>query len=95
MTIVFTLNFSAFFAFVPIQTTQMQISSATFAARYGIEHLEACQKVQNKLRDTVIRCNGKIHHNLDDEKDVDATAEVVVHLLLFLVSSNAISHQIE
>ena len=29
MTIVLTLNFSAFFALVPIQTTQMQISSAT------------------------------------------------------------------
>ena len=53
------------------------------AARYGIEHLESAQQVQDKLRDTVIRRDGKIHHNLDDEKDVDATAEVVVHLLLF------------
>ena len=53
------------------------------AARHGVEHLEAGQKVQDKLRDTVIRRDGKIHHNLDDEKDVDATAEVVVHLLLF------------
>ena len=53
------------------------------AARYGIEHLESAQQVQDKLRHTVIRRDGKIHHNLDDEKDVDATAEVVVHLLLF------------
>ena len=29
MTIVFTLNFNAFFAFVPIHTTQMQTSSVT------------------------------------------------------------------
>ncbi|WP_310592427.1 hypothetical protein [Bacteroides caccae] len=29
MTIVLTLNFNAFFALVPMQTTQMQISSAT------------------------------------------------------------------
>ena len=53
------------------------------AARYGIEHLESAQQVQDKLRDTVIRRDGKIHHNLDDEKNIDATAEVVVHLLLF------------
>ena len=53
------------------------------AARHGIEQLESGQNIQYKLRDTVIRRNGKIHHNLDDEKYIDATAEIVVHLLLF------------
>ena len=53
------------------------------AARHGIKHLESTQQVQDKLCDTVIRRNGKIHHNLDNEKNIDATAEVVVHLLLF------------
>ncbi|EJX06365.1 hypothetical protein EVA_05512, partial [gut metagenome] len=48
-----------------------------------IKDFESTQQFQDKLRHTVIRRNGKIHHNLDDEKDIDATAEVVVHLLLF------------
>jgi len=49
----------------------------------GVEHGEASQQIQYELRDTVVCRYRQVHHYLDDEKDVDAASEVVVHLLLF------------
>ena len=54
------------------------------AARYRIEYLKSSQQVKDKLRDAVVRRYRQVHDNLDDEKDIDAASEVIVHLLLFL-----------
>lgn len=53
------------------------------AARYGVEYLETPQQVENELRDAVVRRDGQIHHYLNNQEDVNATAKIVVHLLLF------------
>lgn len=52
-------------------------------ARYRVENLETSQQVEEELRDAVVRRHRQVHDNLYDEKDVNAAAEVVVHLLLF------------
>ena len=41
------------------------------AARHRVEHLETSQYVKNELRDAVVRRYRQVHHDLDDEKDVD------------------------
>ena len=53
------------------------------AARYGVEYLETPQQIENELRDAVVRRDRQVHHNLYNQEDVNATAEIVVHLLLF------------
>lgn len=50
----------------------------------GVEHLEASEKIENELRDTVVSRYGQIHHNLDYQEYIDTTAEVVIHLPLLL-----------
>ena len=54
------------------------------AARYRIENLKSPQQVKDKLRDAVVRRYRQVHDNLNNEKDIDAASEVIVHLLLFL-----------
>ena len=53
------------------------------ASRHRVENLETPQQFKYELRDAVIRRHRQVHHYLDDEKDIDAAPEVVVHLLLF------------
>ena len=53
------------------------------ASRYGIEYPEACQQVEYELSNPVVCRNRQVHDDFNNQKDIDAASEVVVHLLLF------------
>ena len=52
------------------------------ASRYGIEYPEPCQQVEYELRNPVVCRNRQVHDDFNNQKDIDAAPEVVVHLLL-------------
>ena len=53
------------------------------ARQHGVEDAEPAYQLQHESRDAVVRLNGQVHDQLDDEKNVYGAAEQVVHLLLF------------
>ena len=64
------LNFRLFFALVP-------------ARQHAVECLEAIYQVEDEPHYTVGGMIRQVHHQLNDEENVNAAAENVIYLLLF------------
>ena len=54
-----------------------------FARLDAVEHLKAGYQFQHELRGAVFCRNRQVHHQFDNQKDIDTAAEDVVYLLLF------------
>ena len=53
------------------------------ADSHGVEDLEAVKELKDKGDHAVVGGDGKVHHNLYNQYQIDARAEHAVHLLLF------------
>jgi len=53
------------------------------AGSHGIEYLEAVEKFKDEGNHRVGGRDGQVHHDLNNQYQVDARAEHAVHLLLF------------
>ena len=79
----FHVEFEGFLRFCPDADDTDADQFRDLTAGNGIKYLEPFKQIQYELRYPVVCRNRQIHHDFQYKEDIDATAEVVVHLLLF------------